>query len=55
METAIEVLKKERAALREKARWHNRHRQQGVGVRARNVLLQCARLTIAILALQDLA
>ena len=50
---AIEVLKRERAALREKARFYNRRFTDGhVGVRTWNMLRQCAQLTTAILILK---
>lgn len=50
---AIEVLKRERAALREKARFYNRRFTDGhVGVRTWNLLRQCAQLTTAILILK---
>ena len=48
---AIEILKAKRAELREKARFYNRNRTNGVGVRAHNMLRECARLTVAICAL----
>lgn len=49
---AIEILKQKRAELREKARCYNRHFTNGeVGVRAYNLLRECARLTVAIITL----
>lgn len=50
----IEVLKRERAKLREKAKFCNRrHHGDGVvSVRTWNLLRQCAQITIAILALK---
>lgn len=52
---AIEVLKRERARLREKAKSCNRrhHDDNGaVSVRTWNLLRQCAQITIAILTLK---
>ena len=50
---AIEILKQKRAELREKARFYNRRRKDGaVGVRAHNLFLECARLTVAIIVLK---
>ncbi len=50
---AIEILKRERAALREKARFYNRRHHDGtVSVRTWNTLRQCALLTTAILILK---
>lgn len=52
---AIEILKRERAALRKKARWYNRRNDDGdISVRTWNTLRQCAGLTVAILALKHL-
>ena len=53
---AIEILKRERAALREKARFYNRrHMDDGdISVRTWNTLRKCASLTVAILALERL-
>lgn len=49
---AIEILKQKRAELRRQARFYNWKRKDGsVGVRARNTLLECARLTVAIIVL----
>lgn len=49
---AIEILKAKRAELREKARYYNRRHTDGsVGVRAYNLLRECARLTVAIVVL----
>ena len=49
---AIEILKQKREELRRKARFYNWKRKDGtVGVRARNTLLECARLTVAIIVL----
>lgn len=52
---AIEILKRERAVLRERARWYNRrHVHDGrVSVRTQNTLRMCAGLTMAILALKN--
>lgn len=50
---AIEILKRERAKLREKARFYNRKFQDGhVGVRTWNLLRQCAQITTAIVVLK---
>jgi hypothetical protein len=49
---AIELLKAKRAELRQKARFYNRRHTDGsVGVRAYNLLRECARLTVAIVVL----
>jgi hypothetical protein len=49
---AIELLRAKRAELREKARFYNRRHTDGsVGVRAYNLLRECARLTVAIMVL----
>lgn len=49
---AIEILKQKRAELRRQARFFNSRRKDGsVSVRARNTLLECARLTVAIIVL----
>lgn len=49
---AIEILKQKRLELREKARFYNRRHTDGsVGVRAYNLLRECARLTVAIVVL----
>lgn len=54
---AIEILKRERAKLREKAKSCNRrHRDANgaVSVRTWNLLRRCASLTVAILALKHM-
>lgn len=53
---AIEILKRERAKLRERARWYNRrHKDDGdISVRTWNTLRKCANITVAILALKHL-
>jgi hypothetical protein len=53
---AIEVLKKKRAELREKARFYNRrhHNDGTVSVRTWNLLRQCARITASILILKHI-
>ena len=53
---AIEILKRERAALREKARFYNRrHVDDGdISVRTYNLLRKCAKLTVAIMVLSKL-
>lgn len=48
---AIEILKRERAKLREKARFYNR-KYGHVGVRTWNLLRQCAQITTAIVVLK---
>lgn len=49
---AIQILKAKRAELREKARYYNRRYTDGsVGVRAYNLLRECAKLTVAIMLL----
>jgi hypothetical protein len=49
---AIELLKAKRAELRQKARFYNRRHTDGsVGVRAYNILRECAKLTVAIMVL----
>lgn len=49
---AIELLKAKRAELRQKARFYNRRHTDGsVGVRAYNLLRECAKLTVAIMVL----
>jgi hypothetical protein len=49
---AIKILKKKRAELRQKARFYNRRHTDGsVGVRAYNLLRECAKLTVAIMVL----
>ena len=51
----IEILKRERAKLREKARWCNRHKDDGgISVRAWHLLRRAARLTVAILMLKHM-
>lgn len=54
---AIEILKRERAALREKAKsWDARHKRDDgeVSVKTYNLLRKCAKITMAILALKAL-
>lgn len=50
----IEVLKRERKKLREKAKFYNRrhHGDETVSVRTWNLLHQCAQITTAILILK---
>lgn len=51
---AIEILKRERAALRERARLYNRRFTDGqISVRTWNLLRQCAQITAAIAALKE--
>ena len=51
---AIEILKQKRAELRQRARFCNKYYTDGtVGVRAYNLLRECAKLTVAICVLSS--
>lgn len=54
---AVEILKRERAALREKAKaWDARHKRDDgeISVMTHNLLRKCAKLTVAIVVLSKL-